>query len=372
MIDFAPSMAELRALAVAAAWLTGAVLVGLVVHKLVFMIGRRAAAARAAPHAPLVIDALRAPSRLLLPVLVVQFALPLAGLSPDTFANARHGAAILAIAAVTWLLSALVGGVASRVIARLDVSAADNLHARRMHTQITVLERTVVVVIVIIGVASVLMTFPRVREIGASLLVSAGFVGLAVGLAARPVLENLIGGLQLAFTQPIRIDDVVIVEGEWGWIEEITATYVVVRIWDQRRLIVPLSRFITQPFQNWTRTSSEILGTVTLHADYTLPVQALREELERICRASDLWDERVCNLQVTEAGEHTMELRALVSARSSGQAWDLRVHVREKLIEFMQRAYPQCLPRTRVLLDTAAAGSERDLVTAPGQDRPDA
>jgi small-conductance mechanosensitive channel len=259
----------------------------------------------------------------------------------------RHAAGIGVIAATTWIAVALVDAGARIIARRHDVSRADNLEARRVHTQVQVLERTLIVVIVILGLAAMLMTFPRVREVGQSLLVSAGVAGLAIGLAARPVLENIIAGLQLAFTQPIRVDDVVIVEGEWGRIEEITATYVVVAIWDERRLIVPFSRFISQPFQNWTRRSADILGTVFLHADYTVPVDAVRAELERLCADHPLWDGRVCVLQVTNASERTVELRALVSAKDSGQAWDLRVDLREQLIAFLQREHPDALPRMR-------------------------
>ncbi|MCB1749704.1 MAG: mechanosensitive ion channel [Gammaproteobacteria bacterium] len=294
---------------------------------------------------------MRRPSRLAFPLLALVFVLPgIPGLGTTERALLGHALAVGLIAAVTWAGVALVDAWAALIVQRHDIRVADNLEARRVLTQVTVLERTLVIVIVVLGVAAALMTFPRVREIGSSLLVSAGVAGLAIGLAARPVLENLVAGLQLAFTQPIRVDDVVIVEGEWGWIEEITATYVVVRIWDQRRLIVPLSYFISQPFQNWTRRSADILGTVFLHVDYTLPVQAVREELERLCRANPLWDGRVCVLQVTEAGERTLQLRALVSAASSEKAWDLRVALREQLVAFLQREHPDCLPQVR--LDT--------------------
>jgi small-conductance mechanosensitive channel len=351
----------LESASLVAAKLGGAVLAGLLVHRVLFTAARTLATRSEHVTAARFVDALRSPARMILTLLAVLMVMPVVvELDAEGRGLARHGIAVLGIGAVTWLLCALVGAAAEAVLARWDLSVEDNLEARRLHTQVLVLERTLVVVIVVIGAASILMTFPRVREVGASLLVSAGFAGLAVGLAARPVLENLIAGLQLAFTQPIRIDDVVIVEGEWGWVEEITATYVVVRIWDQRRLVVPLSRFMTQPFQNWTRNSAEILGTVTLHADYRVPVQALREELERLCRANPLWDGRVCNLQVTDATEHTVALRALVSAQDSGSAWDLRVQLREQLIAYLQREHPEALPRARVEMagQREAAGGE--------------
>ena len=171
------------------------------------------------------------------------------------------------------------------------------------------------------------------------------------GLAARPLLSSLIAGVQIAMTQPIRIDDAVVVENEWGWIEEITSTYVVIKLWDWRRLIVPLSYFIEKPFQNWTREGAAIIGSVFLYVDYAVPVDRVREKLSEIVKASRLWDGRVVNLQVSDAKDHAIELRALVSARTSPLAWDLRCEVREKLIAFLRDEYPQALPRQRADLD---------------------
>ncbi|MEQ8663688.1 MAG: mechanosensitive ion channel [Gammaproteobacteria bacterium] len=329
-------------------WCVLAAAGGALAHRLAF---RLLAPAGATPRAVLTAR-LRAPLGLLLPVLAASFVLPLqTALAPGVRAGIGHALGLAAIAAATWLAAALVDAGAAVLTARHDLKRADNLEARRVHTQVQVLERTLVTVIVVIGVAAALMSFPRIREIGASLLVSAGVAGLAIGLAARPVLENLIAGLQLAFTQPIRVDDVVIIEGEWGRIEEITATYVVVRIWDDRRLIVPFAHFISQPFQNWTRRTADILGTVFLHVDYAMPIAPLRDELARLCAAHPLWDGRVCVLQVTGAGERTVELRALVSASDAARAWDLRVAIREGLVGFLQREYPDCLPRARVSLE---------------------
>ena len=185
------------------------------------------------------------------------------------------------------------------------------------------------------------------RQIGASLLASAGVAGLVAGIAARPVLGNLIAGLQIALSQPIRLDDVVVIQGEWGRIEEITGTYVSVRLWDQRRLIVPLQWFIENPFTNWTRNSSQIIGTVFLYVDYRMPLAPLREELARIVEHAPEWDGRVQVLQVTDATERAMQLRVLVSSLDSGLNWDLRCRVREGLLDFMQQHYPQYLPRAR-------------------------
>jgi hypothetical protein len=226
-----------------------------------------------------------------------------------------------------------------------------------------VLARSVMVVIVIIGFGGALMTFPAVRQVGASLLASAGVAGLVAGIAARPVLGNLIAGLQIALSQPIRLDDVVVIQGEWGRVEEITGTYVSIRIWDQRRLIVPLQWFIENPFTNWTRNSSQIIGTVFFFVDYRMPLAPMREELERILQNAPEWDKRVQVLQVTDATEKSMQLRVLVSSFDSGLNWDLRCRVREGLLNFMQSSYPQFLPRTRA--DISPEGEHVDFVAPP-------
>lgn len=244
-----------------------------------------------------------------------------------------------------------IAAVADAVIQRNPVDAADNLHARRVQTQTRVLARVANGLILFAGVALALMTFPAVRTIGTSLLASAGIAGLVVGIAARPALGNVIAGLQIALAQPIRIDDVVVIEGEWGRIEEIRGSYVVVRVWDERRLIVPLHWFIDHPFQNWTLHSAQIIGTVFVWADYHLPLAPLRAELERLCKESPEWDRRVCNLQVTETGERSMQLRALVSSADSSLNWDLRCRVREGLISFMQARYADCLPQSRLQIE---------------------
>ena len=227
---------------------------------------------------------------------------------------------------------------------------ADNLAARRIHTQIQILRKVLVVVIGVLALAISLMTFEKVRQLGTTILASAGIIGIIVGIAAQKSIATLLAGLQLAVTQPIRIDDVVIVENEWGRIEDITLTYVVVRIWDLRRLVVPMTYFLERPFQNWTRISADLLGTVFLYVDYTVPVEAVREELKRITKNSPLWDKHVCTLQVTNTTERTLELRALVSAADASQAWNLRCEVREKLIEFLQANYPEALPKMRAEL----------------------
>jgi hypothetical protein len=233
---------------------------------------------------------------------------------------------------------------------RLDVS--DNLSARRIRTQVQVLRRIAVAVIGVVAIGAMLMTFPGIWNIGAGLFASAGVAGLAIGMAARPALSNLLAGVQIALTEPIRIEDVVIVEGEWGKIEEIGTTYVVVRIWDLRRLVVPLSYFIDHPFQNWTRSSAALLGTVFLYTDYSVPVDEVRQELHRTLETSKLWDGKTWGLQVTDAGDRVLQLRALMSASDASTAWDLRCIVRERLIGFLQERYPGSLPRVRADIQT--------------------
>jgi small-conductance mechanosensitive channel len=259
----------------------------------------------------------------------------------------RHISALGLIVAITWLGLRCVRAITRTILELHPVDSPDNLQARRIHTQTKVLGRTAMVMIVLFGSGAALMTLPLLRQIGTSLLASAGVAGLVVGFAAKPVLGNLLAGMQIALTQPIRLDDVVIVQNEWGQIEEITGTYVVVRLWDQRRMVVPLQWFIENPFQNWTRTTSDLLGTVLLWADYRLPVDALRREAEKVCRDAPEWDGRLCITHVVETSEHAMQVRVLVSAADAGKTWDLRCRVREKLIDFIQREYPHCLPHLR-------------------------
>jgi len=289
----------------------------------------------------------RRPTRVIFPLLALLFVLPGLPLSAGTLAIARHALGVTLIAATAWLMIAMFSVVDDLVAERFPMDIADNLRARSILTQIRVLRRIAIVIVTIVAVAIILMTFPAIRHIGDSLLASAGLAGLVLGLAARPTLANLIAGVQLVLTEPIRIDDVVIVEGEWGRIEEILTTYVVVRIWDLRRLVVPLSYFIEHPFQNWTRTSANIIGSVFVYTDYRVPVDAVRDEVHRVLQTTDLWDGKVWNVQVTDAKEHTLEIRALMSAVDSSKAWDLRCLVREHLVAFLQEHHADSLPRAR-------------------------
>lgn len=287
------------------------------------------------------------PTRLLIPTLVMlSMSTPMA--LGGYVGAVRHALSLALIGGVAWAVVAAINALEEFLLSRYDMSVSDNLNARSKHTQLRVVVRTIEIFAIVVAIAVMLMTFPRVRELGTSLLASAGLAGLVVGLSARPLLENIIAGLQIALTEPIRLDDVVIVSGEWGRIEEITATYVVVRIWDQRRLIVPLSHFLTNPFQNWTRTSAEMLGTAFLFLDYRAPIDAIRAELRRLCDGSDKWDKRVCVVQVTDTKQREIEVRLLVSAANSGDLWDLRCAVREGVLTFLQREHPEALPTTRV------------------------
>ncbi|MCC2675978.1 MAG: putative small conductance mechanosensitive ion [Ramlibacter sp.] len=265
----------------------------------------------------------------------------------DSIGAVRHVNAVFLIIALTAFVMALIGGVADGLIARNPSNVEDNLHARRVETQTRVLSRSGQTLVLIGGAAMVLMTFPGMRQLGASLLASAGVLGIIGGLAARPVFSNLISGLQIALSQPIRIDDVLIVKGEWGRVEEITGTYVVLKIWDERRLIIPLQWFIENPFENWTRTGANILGTVFLYLDYTAPMEAIRAEAKRIVESAPEWDQRVFVVQVTDATDRAMQVRILVSASNSGKAFDLRCKVREGVLAFLAREHPECLPMVR-------------------------
>jgi small-conductance mechanosensitive channel len=329
-------------------------------HYLIVTILSRFAKRSASPVDELVLKYLRRPAAWLMAVVAIRLAADLSGVPAGLSDFVRHIVALVLIGVVSWLLIRGTSILRDVAVLRFKVDVKDNLLARRIHTQLNVLRRLVVVVIIVIAVAAMLMTFPKVRQLGTAMLASAGIVGIVIGLAAQKTIGTFIAGLQIAITQPIRIDDVVIVEGEWGRIEEITLTYVVVRIWDLRRLIVPITHFIERPFQNWTRASADVLGTVFLYVDYTVPIEAIRAELQRILEGSEFWDRKVCGLQVTNTSERTVELRALMSAEDASLAWDLRCHVREKLVEFVQTNYPHALPRLRTEWEGSANPSRDD------------
>lgn len=297
----------------------------------------------------------------------LQYMVPLIGLQTvwlsaanDIFmiAALRHVNTLAIIGVFTWLGLRLVGAIQTIIVQHHPMNTADNLVARRVQTQTRVLVQTLGFFVILFGLSAMLMTFPGARQLGTSLLASAGLAGLAVGFAAKPVLGNIIAGLQIALTQPIRLDDVVIVDNEWGRIEEITGTYVVVRIWDERRLIVPLQWFIENPFQNWTRRTSSILGSIFFWVDYQMPLEPLRQELDRLLEQapSSLWDGRVKVLQVTEATDKAIQIRILASSVDSSKNWDLRCYIRENILHFIGKNYPQSLPQLRAECCSPLAG----------------
>jgi len=327
-----------------------AIILAFTVYNTVVRVIRRWLAPRF-PAALSLFAAMRRVTRFALVVVAVSAVLPVAPL--DSAATAIVGKVLLVctIALIGWGAIVAIEVASDLYLLRFRLDTEDNLLARKHVTQVRVLKRAVDIVVILIATGFALMTFESVQQYGVSLFASAGVAGLVAGLAARPLLSNLIAGVQIAMTQPIRIDDAVVVEGEWGWIEEITATYVVVKLWDWRRLIVPLAYFMEKPFQNWTREGAAIIGSVFLHLDYTVPVERVRKKLVQIANDSKLWDGRVVNLQVSDAKPDSIELRALVSARTSPMAWDLRCEVREKLIAFLQAEYPDALPRQRVVFE---------------------
>lgn len=292
-------------------------------------------------------------------VIGLVLAIPMLG-APPQFANVLDKlTSILLITAVAVLFVRAVAICEHVVLMRYDITAADNLRARKVYTQLHVITRVLYVTIGLFAVAATLMLFQEVRHIGTSLLASAGVVGIIAGVAAQKTLANLFAGFQIALAQPVRQDDVVVVEGEWGRIEEITLTYVVVHIWDDRRLVLPLSYFIEKPFQNWTRTSAALLGSVFVWVDYSLPLDAARQALQGIVEASPLWDRRFWNLQVSDASERTMQLRVLATASDSSRSWDLRCEIREKFIAYIQAHHPGALPRLRTERGPGDAPAQR-------------
>lgn len=351
--------------------LVGAVILALIVRTVFFTILRHFVKPASALGASLVRHG-KTLSLWILPLIAVVGALPAAPLPYNALRPVRHALGLALIACVAWLIIMISDVTADAIVARYQLNVADSVMARKIQTQVRVLHRVVVVVVIVIAIAVMLMTFPEIREIGTSLLASAGLAGLIVGVAMRPTLSSLIAGIQIALTQPIRIGDSVVVENEWGWVEDIGSMYVVVRIWDNRRLVLPLSYFIDHPFQNWTRTSPELLGTVFLWVDYTTPIDELRDELARILKSSEKWKGEVCGLLVTDVSDHAMQVRALMDARNAGYLWDLRCHVREKLIQFLREHHPRCLPRLRgefhMAAENGASGSRPSSGTPPLSD----
>jgi small-conductance mechanosensitive channel len=302
---------------------------------------------------------MRGVTQLALLIFALIVAISVAPLEADTAAWFARILLIAIICLMGWAAITALHIGADLYLRRFRLDVEDNLMARKHNTQVRVLIRTADVLVLIVTLGAALMTFEPVRQYGVSLFASAGVAGIVAGLAARPVLSNLFAGVQLAMTQPIRIDDSVIVENEWGSIEEITSTYVVVRLWDWRRMIVPLSYFIEKPFQNWTRDSAALIGSAFFYLDYRAPVGRIRAKLEEIVKGSKNWNGQVVNLQVTDTKQGAIELRALMSANSAGQAFELRCEVREQMIDFLQKEHPEALPLQRSLAEVTAVRETR-------------
>jgi small-conductance mechanosensitive channel len=294
------------------------------------------------------------PSLWILPLLAMLAIVPSLSLPANFKLALEHLTGLGLIAALAWLAILFIEVSKDILTARYRVDVDDNLVARRVQTQFQMVHRMAVILVTVVAVAVGLMTFPEIKHIGVSLLASAGVASLVIGMAMKDTLANLIAGAQIAFSQPFRMGDAVVIAGEWGWIEEIGMMYVVVRCWDLRRLVLPVSYFLTNAFQNWTRTSADLLAYSYIYTDYTTPVEAVRQELKRILESTPMWKGKVCVLQVSDMDHYTLQLRALMDARNGGDAWDLRCLVREKLIEFLQKNYPGSLPRYRGEMETTA------------------
>lgn len=341
--------------------LATAIVAGLIAHRIVFLILGRITGRSESVLIRSLVQHSRWPSGWIFPLLALLAATPLSRLPQSALSPVERGLGLGLIAALAWLVILFSEVVADLISSRYRVDVSDNLTARRIQTQIQVLHRIVVIIVAVVALGMMLMTFPAIRQIGTGLLASAGLAGLVVGMAMKNTLSSLIAGIQIAFTQPIRLEDAVVVEGEWGWVEEIEMTYVIVRLWDLRRLVLPLSYFLEHPFQNWTRRSADLLGSVYVYVDYTVPIEEVRKELRRIVESTDKWKGDVCVLQMTDASPQTVQLRALVDARDSSDTWDLRCHVREQLVQFLQEKYPHVLPRLRAELKAVPDGAEMPL-----------
>ena len=321
--------------------------VGWMAHRVVFSILRLVVTGRDLFWRG-VVERARKKLRILVILITIAVGVTISPLDPAPSAQIRHVCGFFSILVLGWIALGAVDMWAVVYLRRFNLQSPDNLIARKHVTQTRILQRVAVVVVGMITVALALMTIPGVRQWGVSLLASAGVVGIIAGLALQPVLTNLLAGIQIAVTQPIRIDDAVIVEGEWGNIEEITSTYVVVRLWDWRRMVLPLSYFISKPFQNWTRENARLIGSAFFYVDYAAPMDRLRAAFESIVRASPHWDGDVQVLQVTDVTERTAQVRCLASAANAGAAFDLRCEIREGMLAFMRDECPEALPRDRM------------------------
>ena len=330
------------------AWLAIAIVAGVLLHRIVYWVLERWTRHNPNPLLNAIVKRTCRPSAYILPllsILVVTPALEVSGVWKD---RTQHVTGLLVIVAIAWALVAVVRVMGDVALARHRLDVADNLLARELQTRVDILTRIAVIVIGLVALGAMLMTFPTIRALGTTLLASAGLIGIVAGIAARPIFENMVAGLQLAFTQPIRLDDVVVINGYWGKIEEIHMTYVVIQVWDLRRLVVPLSWFINNPFENWTRRTANLIGEVHVFADPTMDVGALRAEIPKILERTPLWDGAVQNCQVVDATVQSLDVRVLVSARNSGDLFDLRCFARESIYAYLREHQPEAFPRTRI------------------------
>lgn len=336
----------------------GALLIALALHGGLMVLAGRVLARKSEFWRNL-LARIRRPARLAFALVLVGRAVEIAPMSDAETAFVQQTTLVLFILLLGWSVFIALDVASALYMKRFRMDVEDNLLARKHVTQLRILRRALGTLVVIVTIGFALMTIGSVREWGVSLLAAGGAAGIIVGLSLQPLLTNLIAGVQIAMTQPFRIDDAVIVENEWGWIEEINATYVVVRLWDWRRLVVPLTYFIQTPFQNWTRETAALIGTAMIHVSHAAPVAAMRAKLEEICRASALWDGRVVNLAVTELTAKTQEVRCLASARNAPATFDLRCEIREKMIAWLQAEHPDALLYDRNLTEWVAQKAGR-------------
>lgn len=323
-----------------------AIVCAYIAHKILFKVLERWSRHSEVSLAHLLKQYLYHSTRYVLLILAILFISPILDITYHSLVS--HVLTIALIAAIANLCIQAIGLMREIFIRKYDVKAEDNLQARKVYTQFKIIERIAIFLIIIFAISIALMTFEKIREVGVSLLASAGIIGIIAGFAAQKSLGTIFAGIQIAIAQPIRIDDVVIIEGEWGRIEEIMLTYVVMKLWDERRLVVPINYFIEKPFQSWTRVSSELIGSVMLYTDFKAPLEQMRQEFNHILSETELWDKRVSALQVTDATDRTIEIRMLASAADSGDTFDLRCLIRERMIIFLQKNYPESLPHTRI------------------------
>lgn len=336
-------------------WTLGAaaalVAAALAVHAVLAFVLRRIARRTQTDADELLLDCLLRPLRWIMAALALVLLGTIAVPHPETATRIIAVVRIIMPLLWGWLLIALIGFAKRYTYARSDIAAEDNLAARRRRTRADLLTRIAIIIVILVSAGLMLLNIPAVREIGLALVASAGIAGLAFGVAAQPLLKNLVGGFQLAFTEPVRIDDVVVYRGEWGRVEHITLTYVVLRIWDDRRLVIPVSKLIEQPIENWTRQTSQLLGTVFIHVDHAADIDTLRDIALAAVRGHRLWDGRVAALQVTDMTAATLELRVLMSGRNGSELFDLRCDVREAVVQALAADTPGSLSRSRIMLE---------------------